>query len=70
MDGAFDDIDIMFSEIELFLQSFPDDQNIDKASVNLVVTTFSAIESVIGFFVKPVRERHPILILRHHHLFV
>ena len=50
----------MFSEIELFLQSFPDDKNIDKASVELIVATFSAIESVIGFFVKPVRELPPV----------
>jgi len=64
MEGAFDDIDIMFSEIELFLQSFPDDKNIDKASVELIVATFSAIESVIGFFVKSVRECLPFLILR------
>ena len=56
MDGSFNDIDVLFSEIELFLQTFPDDKNIDKASIELVVATFSSIESVIGFLIKSVRE--------------
>jgi hypothetical protein len=56
MDGSFNDIDVLFSEIELFLQTFPDDKNINKASIELVVATFSSIESAIGFLIKSVRE--------------
>ena len=56
MEGSFDDIDIMFQEIELFLQTFPNDDNIDEASIEVVVAAFAAIESVIGFLIKSVRE--------------
>ena len=56
MEGSFDNIDIMFQEIELFLQTFPDDDNIDEASIELVVAAFAAIESVIGFLIQSVRE--------------
>ena len=56
MEGSFDNIDIMFQEIELFLQTFPDDDNIVEASIELVVAAFAAIESVIGFLTKFVRE--------------
>ncbi len=57
MQSAFDDLDMMFSEIELFLQAFPDDENIVKASVDLIMATFSAIEAVIGFFLRSARKR-------------
>ncbi|EXJ72273.1 uncharacterized protein A1O5_04777 [Cladophialophora psammophila CBS 110553] len=57
MQCAFDDIDIMFSEIELFLQAFPGDENIVQASVELIMATFSAIEAVIGFFLKSALNR-------------
>lgn len=56
MEGAFDNIDISFQEIELFLQIFPDDDNIINASIELVVSTFTAVESVIGFFIQSVCE--------------
>jgi len=46
----------MFSEIELFLQTYPDDKNIETASIELVVAIFTAIESVIGFLVKSICE--------------
>ncbi len=52
--GGFDNIDILFSEVELFLQTFPGDKSIENASVDLVAATFHAIESVIGFFTKHV----------------
>ncbi|KAF8853903.1 hypothetical protein BDZ45DRAFT_62075 [Acephala macrosclerotiorum] len=57
IEGSFEDIDMMFSEIELFLQTFPEDENIDKTSIELVVATFFAIESVIGFLIKSVLLR-------------
>ena len=64
MEGSFDNIDIMFQEIELFLQTFPDDDNIVEASIELVVAAFAAIESVIGFLTKFVREFYLSLSLR------
>ncbi|OBT53466.1 hypothetical protein VE04_05390 [Pseudogymnoascus sp. 24MN13] len=57
IDGSFDDIDMMFQEIELFLQTFPDDDNIDEASIDLVVAAFAAIESVIGFLIQSILKR-------------
>ncbi|OBT85447.1 hypothetical protein VE02_06171 [Pseudogymnoascus sp. 03VT05] len=57
MEGSFDDIDMMFQEIELFLQTFPDDDNIDEASIDLVVAAFAAIESVIGFLIQSILKR-------------
>jgi len=64
MEGSFDNIDIMFQEIELFLQTFPDDDNIDEASIELVVAAFAAIESVIGFLIQSAREFCMFLSLR------
>ncbi|KAK3360349.1 hypothetical protein B0T25DRAFT_128413 [Lasiosphaeria hispida] len=50
--GSFDDIDMMFSQVELFLQIFEGDENITRASVNLIAATFHAVESVMMFFLK------------------
>lgn len=52
--GSFDSdsLDRTFSDIELFLATFPEDENIKKASVNLVVATLKAIEDTIGFFIQ------------------
>lgn len=41
---------MMFSEVELFLQTYQGDKNVENASVDLIAATFQAIESVIGFF--------------------
>lgn len=49
---AFDDVDTMFTDIELFLQIYPGDENIQKASVDLIASTLFAIENVITFFLK------------------
>ncbi|KFZ04780.1 hypothetical protein V501_08982 [Pseudogymnoascus sp. VKM F-4519 (FW-2642)] len=57
MDGAFDNIDMKFQDIELFLQTFPDDDNIDEASIDLIVAAFAAIESVIGFLIQSILKR-------------
>lgn len=48
--GGFDDIDVMFSQVELVLEIYRGDKNIEKASLKLIATTFHAIECVIGFF--------------------
>ncbi|KAJ2895302.1 uncharacterized protein MKZ38_006712 [Zalerion maritima] len=39
-----------FSEVELYLGTFPGDLNIRRASIDLTVATLDAIERVIGFF--------------------
>ncbi|KAK0719490.1 hypothetical protein B0H67DRAFT_551839 [Lasiosphaeris hirsuta] len=50
--GSFDDVDMMFSQVELFLQIYEGDENITRASVSLIAATFHAVESVMGFFLK------------------
>lgn len=42
----------MFSNIEVFLSVFPEDQNIVNASVKLCHSLFRAIEEGIAFFIK------------------
>lgn len=53
MSGAFDGIEPMFSQIELFPKTYPGDENIKQASIALIAVTFHVVECVIGFFVKP-----------------
>ncbi|KAK5658405.1 hypothetical protein OQA88_2382 [Cercophora sp. LCS_1] len=50
--SGFDDIDMMFSQVELFLQIYRGDENIRRASVNLISATFHAIESAMKFFLR------------------
>lgn len=52
MVGAFDEVDKMFADVELFLQIYPGDENIEKASIKLIADTLFAAENVIGFFLK------------------
>ena len=47
-----DSLEKMFGDVELFLATFPKDENLEKASVRLVVATFKAIEDAIGFFIR------------------
>ncbi|PNP57021.1 hypothetical protein THARTR1_02863 [Trichoderma harzianum] len=48
---SFDDNVSIFSDVELFLGTFPDDENIVNASVDLTVATLKGIELAIGFFI-------------------
>ncbi|RFU34145.1 hypothetical protein B7463_g2238, partial [Scytalidium lignicola] len=48
--GGFDELDLIFAEVELFLETFPKDENIRKSSIRLVAIIFKAIELVICFF--------------------
>lgn len=48
--GGLDDLVKTFSKVEFFLGTFPEDTNVTKASISLVVSTFEATEKVIGFF--------------------
>ncbi|KAJ3548882.1 hypothetical protein NM208_g781 [Fusarium decemcellulare] len=48
--GGFDGLIPIFSDVELFLGTFPKDTGIRNASVDLTVTTLHAVEGAIGFF--------------------
>lgn len=48
--GGLDDLVDTFSKAEFFLGTFPEDMNVTRASISLVVSTFEATERVIGFF--------------------
>ena len=52
--NAFDDIDMKFSQVELFLEIYQGDENIKNASVDLIAAILYAVECVIGFFVKKI----------------
>lgn len=52
MANAFDQVDNMFADVELFLQLYPRDENIKKASIKLICSTLFATENVLGFFLK------------------
>ncbi|KAG4442565.1 hypothetical protein IFR05_001977 [Cadophora sp. M221] len=47
---GFENLIPIFSDVELFLGTFPNDPNIKNMSVQLTVTTLIAIEQAIGFF--------------------
>jgi hypothetical protein len=47
---GFDGLIHLFSDVELFLGTFPSDDNIKRASLELTVSTFQAIEQAIYFF--------------------
>ena len=49
---ALKDVDLEFSEVEVYNSVFAGDENIKKASINLLSAIFYAVECVIGFFVK------------------
>ncbi|KAK7417428.1 hypothetical protein QQX98_004547 [Neonectria punicea] len=48
---GLDSLMAIFSDVELFLGTFPKDASIHNASVELTVTTLEAIEHAIGFFI-------------------
>lgn len=45
-----DELERRFRCIETFLSAFPEDPDIRKASIALVVAIFKAVEDAIGFF--------------------
>lgn len=53
---GFDSLIPIFSDVELFLGTFPRDLNIKNMSVQLTVTTLTAIEQAIGFFISNERK--------------
>ncbi|KAJ8130154.1 hypothetical protein O1611_g3477 [Lasiodiplodia mahajangana] len=48
--GGFDTLYIQFSNVELFLATFPEDQNIKNGSIELIVSILNAIERTIAFY--------------------
>lgn len=48
-----------FVKIDLYLQSYPRDTNIVKASENLVFSIFKAIENSIKFYTSVQRKKRP-----------
>lgn len=49
---SFESIIPVFSDVELFLGTFPKDKNIQNAALGLTVATLEAIEAAIGFFLR------------------
>lgn len=49
--NGFDGLVPIFSDVELFLSTFPGDPNIKSASIDLIKTTLEAIERAISFFI-------------------
>lgn len=48
--AGFDGLVHLFSDAELFLGTFPSDENIQKASLELAVSMLQAIEQAIELF--------------------
>ncbi|KAE9374967.1 hypothetical protein N431DRAFT_482072 [Stipitochalara longipes BDJ] len=59
-----EDIERTFTEIEIFLATFPKASRIKKASIKLVAVTFKAIEDAIGFFLKSDFKKATSVIIR------
>ncbi|KAM0544547.1 hypothetical protein ACHAPJ_011764 [Fusarium lateritium] len=55
--NAFNDVGKMFSQVEVFLQIYKNDKNLEKASITLIATIFHAIECAIEFFSKSTVKR-------------
>ncbi|KAH7136819.1 hypothetical protein B0J13DRAFT_625450 [Dactylonectria estremocensis] len=49
--AGFDGLIPIFSDVEVFLGTFPKDASIHKVSVDLTATTLDAIEKAVGFFI-------------------
>jgi hypothetical protein len=55
---GFESLIPIFSDVELFLGTFRGDMNIKNMSVELTVTTLTAIEQAIGFFTSNERKSY------------
>ncbi|KAI1815511.1 hypothetical protein GGS20DRAFT_543515 [Poronia punctata] len=49
---AFDDLEDLFSDVELFMEAFPEEEPILKRAVGLVASVLLAVERVITFFTR------------------
>jgi hypothetical protein len=50
--SGLDDVDMIFSQVELFLELYKADQNIRNASINLISAILNAVESSMRFFLR------------------
>ncbi|KAI0457387.1 hypothetical protein F5B21DRAFT_93390 [Xylaria acuta] len=50
VNSGFDDLPEVFAIMDFYLKSYPKDQNILTASVDLVLAIFKAIEEAVGFY--------------------
>ncbi|KAK4160628.1 hypothetical protein QBC43DRAFT_325297 [Cladorrhinum sp. PSN259] len=50
--SELDELETKFDDIEAFILTFPEDDNIRTASVNLIASMLKAIEQVIGYFMR------------------
>lgn len=48
---SLEDLDRHFDDIESYVAWFPNDQNILRASINMIASIFKAIEDVIGYYI-------------------
>ena len=48
--SGFDDLPQAFAHVDFYVTTFPQDENIQKASEDLVYAIFKAIEYAIGFY--------------------
>jgi hypothetical protein len=51
VNSGFDEFPIWFTEMDFWFRAFPNDQNIEAASVDLVFAIFKAIEEAVGFYI-------------------
>jgi len=49
---ALEELDQNFEDVEAYAVIFPSNENIVRASLNLLVAMFKAIENLIGYFIK------------------
>jgi hypothetical protein len=47
---AFDDLPTLFATADFYFRNYADDQNIVKASVAFVLSTFKAVEETVMFY--------------------
>ncbi|KAI1777841.1 hypothetical protein F4818DRAFT_327034 [Hypoxylon cercidicola] len=54
---GLDNLDSIFSDIELFLRTFPTEENVNEAGKDLVVSVLVAAEKLIGFYLKQIGNK-------------
>ncbi|KAF1955393.1 hypothetical protein CC80DRAFT_536340 [Byssothecium circinans] len=50
--NGMEDLEQIFQDVDFFLATFPKDENIRNAAVNVVTAVLLAVEQVIGFYIK------------------
>lgn len=50
--NSLEELERHFGDVETYIATFPGDENIDRASVTLVVATIHAVEDLIGYYIK------------------